>query len=73
MVRCVEQQVIDLQQRVAFQEQALQTMSGQMAAQDCEINRLNRLLLELNRKLSDLNGQVAGLTKAPAESRPPHY
>lgn len=66
-----QQQLEDLETRVAFQEDTLDKMSTEMAQQGVEIERLTRIIKVLHQQLK----QVApDQNSAPdEESPPPHY
>lgn len=67
------EQIADLQTRLAFQEDALQVMSGQMALQAQELLTARQQIQLLNQKLNDLFHQLEQRGAAPADERPPHY
>lgn len=67
------QQLVDLQSRVSFQEDAMQTMSEQLAWQAAELRKSNEQLQALNQKLNDLFSHLEEATGAPVDERPPHY
>ncbi|GAB2198740.1 hypothetical protein MAH4_29080 [Sessilibacter sp. MAH4] len=68
----LQQQIDDLQARVAFQEDSLTALDEVIAKQD-------RMIIELNKKLDMLVGRVKDLRDQlqqggdPLEERPPHY
>jgi SlyX protein len=64
------QQLIELETRFAFQEQALQELSDTAARQQAEIDRLGRLLKEIQDRLRGLAPPVAERSE---ETPPPHY
>lgn len=66
-------QVIDLQSRLAFQEDALQSLSGQMAMQAQELQLARQHIQMLNQKLNDLFLQLEQKLAEPLQERPPHY
>ena len=72
----LEQRMIDLEMRIAFQEQALQELSDALAAARGEESR-NALLL--HRALEELRQVRSALAASPAvgdagsEPPPPHY
>lgn len=66
-------QVIDLQSRLAFQEDALQSLSGQMAMQAQELQVARQHIQMLNQKLNDLFLQLEQKLAEPLQERPPHY
>jgi SlyX protein len=66
----VEDPIIDLQSRLAFQEDHLDQLNTTVARQQLEIEALQRQLGELRRELREMavNARPAG-----AETPPPHY
>lgn len=67
------EQIADLQTRLAFQEDALQEMSNQMALQAQELQMARQQIRLLNQKLNELFNQLDQRAAAPADERPPHY
>jgi len=66
----LEERVADLESRLAFQDDALQTLSDVVYEQERLIERLRLQMQVLLRRLEDLQGQV-GI--AEDEAPPPHY
>lgn len=67
------EQIHDLQTRLAFQEDALQIMSEQMALQAQELLLAREQMQVLNKKINDLFYQLEQRAEAPPNERPPHY
>lgn len=66
----VEQKLIDLEERVAFQEDTINKLDDAMADQQKQLLDLTRqvqLLAEQLRKVEQ------GLPEAPQDEKPPHY
>ena len=75
-VDVIEQRVVDLEMRVAFQEHALQELSDALAASRDEESRnallMHRMLEELRQLRSEMAaGPLTG--DAANEPPPPHY
>jgi SlyX protein len=71
MSTVLEARVVELETRLAFQEQALAELSDALAEARLELSR-NELLLR--RALEELRASRPGLTGDPAdEPPPPHY
>ncbi|PJI49357.1 MAG: hypothetical protein CTR55_08310 [Pseudomonas sp.] len=66
----LETRVMDLESRLAFQDDALQTLSDVVYEQERVIERLRLQMQVLLRRLEDLQGQV-GVSEDDAP--PPHY
>lgn len=67
----VELRLMELETRVAFQDDALLTMSDEIARQQRDIERLQLQLAALARRQEDLAGQVG--EPMGDEPPPPHY
>jgi SlyX protein len=72
-IETLEAQVIDLQSRLAFQEDALQDLSAQMATQAQELLLARQHIQLLNQKLNDLFLQLEQKAAGTLQERPPHY
>lgn len=72
-IEALSTQVIDLQSRLAFQEDALQTLSGQMAQQSQDLQLARQHIQLLNQKLNDLLRQPDPSAMDSLQERPPHY
>lgn len=67
----LEARVIELETRLAFQEQAVAELSDALAAARLELSRNDALL---RRALDELQAHRPGITGDPAdEPPPPHY
>ena len=66
----LEQRVADLESRLAFQDDAMQTLSDVVYEQERHIGRLQLQMQALLRRLEELQGQVG---VADDEAPPPHY
>ena len=66
-------QVIDLQNRLTFQEDAFQEMSRQMALQAQALQAAQQHIQLLNQKINDLFFQLEQKTPDLIQERPPHY
>ena len=73
-ITLLNERLEDLQSRLAFQEDALQTMSHQMSLQATEIETHKKIIAALGAKVKELNQQLEGFGDfAPGDERPPHY
>jgi SlyX protein len=66
-----DDRLIEIETRIAYQEDALRTLSDALARQQLDLDRLQRLCQSLQSRL-----EAGGDTVAPAsleEERPPHY
>lgn len=66
-----EERLIEIETRIAYQEDALRELSDALVRQQQEIDRLHALCQALQGALTSLATQ--GIQPAPAEERPPHY
>lgn len=63
----------ELESRLAFQDDLVESLNRMVAAQDRELERLRRRLADLESKLADL-AEGASLPGAePGQEIPPHY
>lgn len=68
----IQAQIDDLQSRVAFQEETLQTMSDLVAGQAEELHLARQHIQLLNQKLNELlQGDIK--SSSQLDERPPHY
>lgn len=68
--RPVNERIIELETRLAFQEHALQELSDVMARQQAEIEHLARALKDAQERLRGITAPVA---ERAEETPPPHY
>ncbi|MBO3277262.1 SlyX family protein [Pseudomonas schmalbachii] len=66
----LEERVADLESRLAFQDDALQTLSDVVYEQERVIERLSLQMQVLIRRLEELQGEVGVVDD---EAPPPHY
>jgi len=66
----LQERLVELETRVAFQERAIQEMGDVVARQQTEIDRLTRLLKEIQDRLRGISAPVA---ERSDETPPPHY
>ncbi|MCY1272589.1 hypothetical protein D3C76_883740 [compost metagenome] len=66
----LEERIADLESRLAFQDDALQTLSDVVYEQERVIERLGLQMQVLIKRLEDLQGQVG---VAEDDVPPPHY
>ncbi|MFB9068390.1 SlyX family protein [Pseudofulvimonas gallinarii] len=65
-----EARLIEIETRIAWQEDALRQLSDALATQQRDIERLQRLCLALQAQVEASGDRQRGL---PADERPPHY
>lgn len=75
MKKQMEEQLIDLQTRFAFQEDSLQALSDVIARQQQQIDQLEETVALCRDRLAEMIDVVDTLTAAgaPAHELPPHY
>ena len=66
-----QQQIDHLESRIAFQEEALEKMSLEMAQQGIEVEKLTRMVKLLSEQLKHLAPD--NISSADADVPPPHY
>ncbi|MEW8027700.1 MAG: SlyX family protein [Candidatus Thiodiazotropha sp.] len=67
----MDDRIIDLESRMAFQEQAIHTLSETLIEQQRTIDSLNRTVEELRQRLQALD--PSPLQPDEIEQPPPHY
>ncbi|MFG3450619.1 MULTISPECIES: SlyX family protein [Pseudomonadaceae] len=66
----LEQRIVDLEARLAFQDDTIQTLSDVMFAQAQAVERLQAQLELLARRQEDMQGRLGA---EDDEAPPPHY
>lgn len=66
----LEQRIVDLEARLAFQDDTIQTLSDVMFAQAQAVERLQAQLELLARRQEDMHGRLGA---EDDEAPPPHY
>jgi SlyX protein len=69
----IDDQIVELQTRLSFQEDAIQALNLQVAKQDQELQITQRQILLLNQKINDLFFQLEKQQPNGGIERPPHY
>jgi len=67
----MDDRIVDLETRLAFQEDAIQQLSDVVAEQQCEIDRLLRDLRVMQAQLRQ--AMAADVALQAEETPPPHY
>jgi SlyX protein len=65
-----DQRLIDLETRIAFQEDSIQALSDEIYRQQKELDRLQQLCSIMLQRLQDVS---AGGPGGPVDEKPPHY
>ena len=66
----LEQRIIDLEARLAFQDDTIQTLNDVLVAQQRTVERLQAQLALLARRQEDMHSRMDG---EGDEAPPPHY
>ncbi len=69
----IEEQLIDVQTRVAYQEDTLAQLNEVITRQDAEIIQLKQQLRLLAQRIDELGRNPAALGGEIIDERPPHY
>lgn len=69
----LEEQLIDLQTRVAYQEDTLTQLNDVITRQDAEIVQLKQQLRLVAQRLDELSSNPAQADGEIVDERPPHY
>ncbi len=67
----MKQRIIELETRLAFQEQTIQALNGALVDQQHQIDRLRRELERLRERIGALG--MPNVASASEETPPPHY
>lgn len=67
----LEARVMELETRVAFQDDTLAELNEVLVEQSREVDHLRRQMAELIKRFNDVAGQMPGATAEDAP--PPHY
>ena len=65
-----EQRLIDLETRLAFQEDTIQALSDEIYRQQKELDRLQQMCALMLQRLQDVS---EGGPNDPVDEKPPHY
>ena len=68
-IKVLQEQIDDLQGRLAYQEDLLQTLNDVISNQDASIIKLQQQLRQSQERLDE----VAYSIESKAQERPPHY
>ncbi|MGD2128100.1 MAG: SlyX family protein [Lysobacterales bacterium] len=68
-----EERMQELESRLAFQDDLIESLNGVVVRQDRELTRLVRRLDELERKLAEMAEAAALSGTPPGHEVPPHY
>ncbi|GGK81045.1 SlyX family protein [Amphritea balenae] len=66
-----QQKIDDLESRIAFQEDAIDKMSQEMATQGAELERLSQIVKILNQQIKQVAPE--NINAPEDEAPPPHY
>ena len=69
----VENSLVDLQSKIAFQEDLIQHLNRQVADLNSECLALKKQLLQVNRKMDSLHTQWEQFIHGDFSEKPPHY
>jgi len=67
----VKERIIELETRLAFQEQTIQALNGALVDQQRQIDRLRRDLEKLRERIDAVG--VSNVASPSDETPPPHY
>lgn len=65
--------IMDLQSKVAFQEDTIHTLNNQVAAQDRALLQINKQMQVLYQKLGERGDEWDKDENAAQNEKPPHY
>ena len=67
-----EERLVEIETKVAFQEQSIRDLSDVICEQREELERLATICDGLVKRVRELSALIPG-TDAPADEKPPHY
>jgi len=67
-----EERLVEIETKIAFQEQAIEDLNDVLCEQQQEIERLGSICDALVKRVKELSEFTAG-SDAPANEMPPHY
>lgn len=68
-VNALSERIDTLEMRLAYQDEAIETLNQTITSQWTEIDRLTRQVADLKERMQNAESNVAG----PANEPPPHY
>lgn len=68
----VNDQLVDLQSRLAFQEDSIQSFSDQLVRQSRDLERLQIQVLSMHKRMQEM-ARLLEDQEEPDDSPPPHY
>ncbi len=69
----IEQQLEELQTKVAFQDDAIEQLNEIITKQDSIIRKMEERFLLIGEKIQDMESQMPSKGFNPADELPPHY
>lgn len=69
----IEKRLEELESRLAFQDDLIETLNETVARQDRDLARLELKVKSLSEKINDLSEAGAALISTPGDEVPPHY
>ncbi len=69
----LQQQLEELQTRLAFQDDAIEQLNKVITKQDAIIRKMEEKFLAIGEKLQDMQSQLPDKSFNPADEIPPHY
>lgn len=70
-LQALQQQVVELQTQLAFQEQAISELGGVLASQQHDLTALQREWVSVKERYASLREQLPDSN--PVDEKPPHY
>ncbi len=67
-----EERLVEIETKIAFQEQTIEDLNDVLYKQQQEIERLGSICDTLVKRVKELSESIPGID-APANEKPPHY
>ncbi len=71
-MKMTEKRLVEIETKIAFQEQTIKDLNGVLCEQQQEIERLGSICDALVKRVKELSEFTPG-NDAPANEKPPHY
>ena len=68
----IEERLVEIETKIAFQEQTIMDLNDVVYEQQKEIQRLRSICDALMKNIKEFSGSTSG-SSAPANEKPPHY
>jgi len=71
-IKMIEERLVEIETKIAYQEQTIMDLNDVVYEQQKEIQRLRSICDALMKNIKEFSGSMSG-SSAPADEKPPHY